>query len=59
MSDRCLCSHPRSRHSGVGNCWSVVCGCREFRREPAPAPTADEQAVIDRFGIYGLEEAEL
>jgi len=63
VSEICACRHLLSAH-GTANgrplCFGgPTCGCGEFRRQPAPWPSAEEQRQIDRFGIYGLEEAEL
>jgi hypothetical protein len=31
----CHCSHVKKQHTrGEGQCWSAVCGCREFRHDP-------------------------
>ena len=53
MSETCACRHLLTAH-GTANgrplCFgSPTCGCGKFRRQPAPRPSAEEQAVLHRI----------
>jgi len=53
---RCACTHSQYRHvGGHGYCQARMCRCSRYL-EPAPWPSDEEQAVIDKFGIFEEEQ---
>jgi hypothetical protein len=52
VGPRCTCTHSRWRHlADHGRCQARYCRCVRFL-EPAPWPSDEEAAEIERFGIF-------